>query len=174
MADDHRLIERDCRLGLIAFLVNPAQPIGGVGVEWVKTYPTGDAASPDVNDHHTLCMTFDEMHAVVGTAHNHKLKVTPNLLWQVAQAKLTVVGISPQRPERHQAFRARYSLPFTLLADPDKEVIKVYEAIGLLGFGARRITYLIDRNRYVRDRESSRFRIERHIELIRRAFSTQA
>ena len=46
------------------------------GVEWVKTYPTGDAASPDVNDHHTLCMTFEEMHAVVATAHNHGLKVT--------------------------------------------------------------------------------------------------
>ncbi|MDX1928702.1 MAG: amidohydrolase family protein [Pirellulaceae bacterium] len=46
------------------------------GVEWVKTYPTGDAAAPDVNDHHTLCMTFEEMHAVVATAHNHKLKVT--------------------------------------------------------------------------------------------------
>ncbi len=29
------------------------------GVEWVKTYPTGDAASPDINDHHTLCMTFE-------------------------------------------------------------------------------------------------------------------
>lgn len=46
------------------------------GVEWVKTYPTGDAAAPDVNDHHTLCMTFEEMHAVVQTAHNHHLKVT--------------------------------------------------------------------------------------------------
>jgi imidazolonepropionase-like amidohydrolase len=46
------------------------------GVEWVKTYPTGDAAAPDTNDHHTLCMTFDEMHAVVATAHNHGLKVT--------------------------------------------------------------------------------------------------
>ncbi len=46
------------------------------GVEWVKTYPTGDAASPDANDHHTLCMTFDEMRAVVATAHNHKMKVT--------------------------------------------------------------------------------------------------
>jgi imidazolonepropionase-like amidohydrolase len=46
------------------------------GVQWVKTYPTGDAASPDVNDHHTLCMTFEEMHAVVQTAHNHHLKVT--------------------------------------------------------------------------------------------------
>lgn len=46
------------------------------GVEWVKTYPTGDAAAPDANDHHTLCMTFDEMNAVVQTAHNHNLKVT--------------------------------------------------------------------------------------------------
>ena len=46
------------------------------GVEWVKTYPTGDAAAPDVNDHHTLCMTLEEMQAVVTTAHNHKLKVT--------------------------------------------------------------------------------------------------
>jgi imidazolonepropionase-like amidohydrolase len=46
------------------------------GVEWIKTYPTGDAAAPDTNDHHTLCMTFEEMHAVVTTAHNHGKKVT--------------------------------------------------------------------------------------------------
>jgi imidazolonepropionase-like amidohydrolase len=46
------------------------------GVEWVKTYPTGDAAAPVVNDHHTLCMTLDEMQACVHTAHNHGLKVT--------------------------------------------------------------------------------------------------
>jgi imidazolonepropionase-like amidohydrolase len=46
------------------------------GVEWVKTYPTGDAAAPDTNDHHTLCMTYEEMHACVATAHNHHLKVT--------------------------------------------------------------------------------------------------
>lgn len=46
------------------------------GVEWVKTYPTGDAAAAEVNDHHTLCMTFEEMHAVVQTAHNHNMKVT--------------------------------------------------------------------------------------------------
>jgi imidazolonepropionase-like amidohydrolase len=46
------------------------------GVEWIKTYPTGDAAAPDTNDHHTLCMTFEEMHACVATAHNHGRKVT--------------------------------------------------------------------------------------------------
>ena len=46
------------------------------GVEWVKTYPTGDAAAPDAADHHTLCMTFDEMAAVVAEAHNYHRKVT--------------------------------------------------------------------------------------------------
>lgn len=92
---------------------------------------------------------------------------------QILRAKLTVVGISPQLPERHQAFRARYDLPFTLLADPDKAVIEPYGAMGLLGFGARRITYLVDRNRYIRDCENTRFSINRHAELIRRAFSTQ-
>src|SRR6516162_2207772 len=46
------------------------------GVEWVKTYPTGDAAAPDTADHHTLCMTFEEMQAVVGEAHNYRRKVT--------------------------------------------------------------------------------------------------
>jgi imidazolonepropionase-like amidohydrolase len=29
-----------------------------------------------MNDHHTFCMTFDEMQEVVTTAHNHALKVT--------------------------------------------------------------------------------------------------
>lgn len=73
------------RIGMegIVFIVNgPEEARKAVrklvkdGVEWVKTYPTGDAASPNLNDHHTLCMTFEEMHAVVETAHNHGLKVT--------------------------------------------------------------------------------------------------
>ena len=68
--------------GLVLLINGPAEARSAVrklvkdGVEWVKTYPTGDAASPDVNDHHTLCMTAEEMNAVVETAHNHRLKVT--------------------------------------------------------------------------------------------------
>jgi len=45
------------------------------GAQWIKTYPTGDAAAPGTNDHHTLSMTFDEMAAVVAVAHNHRRKV---------------------------------------------------------------------------------------------------
>ena len=35
-----------------------------------------DAAAPDTNDHHTLCMTFEEMHAVVDEAHKLKNRAT--------------------------------------------------------------------------------------------------
>jgi imidazolonepropionase-like amidohydrolase len=68
--------------GLVLLINGPEEARSAVrklvkdGVEWVKTYPTGDAAAPDVNDHHTLCMTYEEMHAVVATAHNHGMKVT--------------------------------------------------------------------------------------------------
>lgn len=68
--------------GLVLLINGPDEARAAVrklvkdGVEWVKTYPTGDAAAPDTNDHHTLCMTFEEMHAVVATAHNHGMKVT--------------------------------------------------------------------------------------------------
>ncbi len=68
--------------GLVLLINGPVEARAAVrklvkdGVEWVKTYPTGDAAAPDTNDHHTLCMTFEEMHAVVATSHNHGMKVT--------------------------------------------------------------------------------------------------
>ena len=68
--------------GLVLLINGPVEARAAVrtlvkdGIEWVKTYPTGDAAAPDTNDHHTLCMTFEEMHAVVETAHNHGMKVT--------------------------------------------------------------------------------------------------
>ncbi|MEZ6044489.1 MAG: amidohydrolase family protein [Planctomycetaceae bacterium] len=68
--------------GLVILINGPDEARAAVrslvkdGCEWIKTYPTGDAAAPDTNDHHTLCMTFEEMHAVVQTAHNHGLKVT--------------------------------------------------------------------------------------------------
>ena len=68
--------------GLILLVNGPDEARAAVrqlvkdGVEWIKTYPTGDAAAPDTNDHHTLCMTLEEMEAVVATAHNHGCKVT--------------------------------------------------------------------------------------------------
>src|ERR1700693_6194780 len=48
-------------------------------------------------------------------------------------ANLRIVGISPQNSQSHARFRAKYNLPFTLLSDEDKEVIKMYGVKGTLG-----------------------------------------
>ena len=67
--------------GLILLVDGPVETRSAVrklakdGVEWVKTYPSGDAASPHA-DHHSLCMTREELDAAVSEAHNYKLKVT--------------------------------------------------------------------------------------------------
>jgi thioredoxin-dependent peroxiredoxin len=46
-------------------------------------------------------------------------------------AGYTVLGISPDKPEKLAKFRERDSLTITLLSDPDKAVMKAYGAFGL-------------------------------------------
>ena len=35
----------------------------------------------------------------------------------------TIIGVSPDAEEKHRKFREKFSLPFTLLADPDLKII---------------------------------------------------
>lgn len=42
----------------------------------------------------------------------------------------TVLGISPDKPEKLAKFRERDGLTITLLSDPDREVLKAYAAFG--------------------------------------------
>ena len=48
----------------------------------------------------------------------------------LAGAGLTVLGISPDRPEKLAKFRDKESLNFTLLADPDRTALQAYGAYG--------------------------------------------
>lgn len=48
----------------------------------------------------------------------------------LAGAGLTVLGISPDSPQKLARFRDKESLNFTLLADPDREVLRAYGAYG--------------------------------------------
>ncbi len=85
----------------------------------------------------------------------------------IAQSGVTVAGVSPQGPDTHRAFRAKYALPFTLLADVDKAVARLYGVVGPLGMGLRRATFRIDRDGIVRDAVRADFRIARHESFIR-------
>lgn len=84
-------------------------------------------------------------------------------------AGLRVAGVSPQTPESHRAFREKYKLPFTLLADVDRFVIKMYGVQGPLGFGVRRATFLIDQARNIQDTVLADFRIGEHEAFVRKA-----
>lgn len=51
-----------------------------------------------------------------------------------------VLGVSADSVKSHADFAGRYYLPFTILADTDKKIVKAYGATGFIS----RISYLID------------------------------
>jgi peroxiredoxin Q/BCP len=93
---------------------------------------------------------------------------------ELKNASLRVVGISPQSPQTHAKFRSKYELPFALLSDQHKAVIKMYGVNGPLGFGVRRATYLIDGSRRIRDAVLADFGIGRHVDFVRKAIMLRA
>ncbi|MCB1625559.1 MAG: peroxiredoxin [Pseudomonadales bacterium] len=75
---------------------------------------------------------------------------------------LNVAGVSPQSPDSHSRFRDKHALPFALLADEKKTVVRMYDVNGPLGFGVQRATFLIDPSRVIRDVIVANFRIAEH------------
>jgi thioredoxin-dependent peroxiredoxin len=66
------------------------------------------------------------------------------------KAGLVVLGVSPDDKKKHKKFEEKYSLPFTLLEDPEKKIIDKYGVWGeknMYGrkyMGLLRTTFLID------------------------------
>src|SRR5690606_37969454 len=78
--------------------------------------------------------------------------------WEVFKAKgYSILGVSADSEKRQQKFRENYELPFPLLADEDKEVIKSYEVWGSKKFmgkvfdGIHRTTFIIDEDGIIED-----------------------
>jgi len=82
---------------------------------------------------------------------------------------LEVIGISPQDEESHLKFKEEHDLPFTLISDPDKIAIRMYDADGPMGFGVRRITYLVSQGQRIQGAICADIKIGKHDEFIRRA-----
>jgi peroxiredoxin Q/BCP len=92
-----------------------------------------------------------------------------DLYSQLAAAKIGVAGVSPQSPQSHAAFAAKYGLPFTLLCDPGKVLARAYDVVGPLGLGIRRASFLIDTTGLIKDAVLADLRIGRHEEFFRNA-----
>ena len=71
---------------------------------------------------------------------------------QFLEKGAAVIGISKDTAASHKKFEEKYSLPFILLADPEKEAIRAYDVwkeknmYGKATMGVVRTTYLIDEN----------------------------
>ena len=71
---------------------------------------------------------------------------------QFREKGAVVLGVSKDSVASHKKFEEKYGLPFTLLSDPDKEVIQAYDVwkeqknYGKVSMGVVRTTYLIDEN----------------------------
>lgn len=71
-------------------------------------------------------------------------------LKELNEARLDVVGISPDRPEKLAKFRDAQQLTFPLLSDPDRKVLKAWGAYGEKSMygktvqGVIRSTFVID------------------------------
>lgn len=62
--------------------------------------------------------------------------------------RITVVGVSKDSVESHKAFKEKYKLPFTLIADPQKDIIGAYGTDGIIF--PKRVTFLIDPEETIR------------------------
>ena len=69
---------------------------------------------------------------------------------QFREKGAVVLGVSKDSVASHKRFEEKHGLPFTLLSDPEKEVIQAYDVwkekklYGKVSFGVVRTTYLID------------------------------
>lgn len=69
---------------------------------------------------------------------------------ELQKAGYEIIGVSPDKAAKHLKFIDKYDLPFTLLPDPEKEIIQAYGVWGLKKFmgkeymGVLRTTFLID------------------------------
>ncbi|MFC1640718.1 thioredoxin-dependent thiol peroxidase [Patescibacteria group bacterium] len=69
---------------------------------------------------------------------------------QYKKNEIAVLGVSTDNAESHEKFATKHELPFTLLADPKKEVVKIYgvygrkHSFGKSYFGTNRVSFLID------------------------------
>jgi len=69
---------------------------------------------------------------------------------QFRRRKVAVLGVSVDDEKSHKKFAEKFSLPFTLLADPEKTIVRDYGVWGQKSMygrkymGTHRVTYLID------------------------------
>ena len=92
----------------------------------------------------------------------------------LARAGLSIAGVSAQSVQSHEKFGDKHSLPFALLADPGKKVIRAYGATSFGGLLPRRVTYLINQDKSIADAVTADLTLGKHRKFIDRAIASAA
>ncbi len=86
----------------------------------------------------------------------------------LAATSVRIIGVSPQGDDSHGAFIARHGLPFTLVADTDRAIARLYGVSALFGLVTRRATFLINKDGKIVDRAVADLSLGAHQDLVRR------
>lgn len=90
---------------------------------------------------------------------------------EILDVGVNVVGISPQSERSHQRFKQQFKLPFPLLFDKNKKVIKAFGVDGPFGMGVRRATFLIGQDKKIENRVVSDLFVGSHTKFIKEVIS---
>lgn len=109
----------------------------------IRLEPGDQAPDFTLNDADGQAVTLSEVLAATGkraVLYFYPAAMTPGCTTEACDfrdnlrefdtAGLTVIGISPDKPEKLAKFRDKEQLTFTLLGDPDKDTLRAYGAFG--------------------------------------------
>jgi peroxiredoxin Q/BCP len=106
------------------------------------THPAVGKPAPafSLRDHDGKTVTLEQFHGKPVVLYWYPADNTPGCTKQacdlrdafprLGKLKAVVLGASPDSVESHVKFRKKYSLPFTLLSDPDHTVATAYGVVG--------------------------------------------
>jgi thioredoxin-dependent peroxiredoxin len=122
---------------------------------FAATEPTTGSMAPNfrLQDQHDAWISLADQRGKWLVVYFYPMDETPGCTTEACEFRdnifafrklgVNVLGISVQNVSSKKEFAAKYSLPFSVLADADKSVAKAYGVLSMLGF-ARRETFVID------------------------------
>ncbi|HEY0462828.1 MAG TPA: peroxiredoxin [Polyangiaceae bacterium] len=93
---------------------------------------------------------------------------------ELGSLSANVVGVSGDPVDSHQRFAEKHSVPFSLIADPERRIIKPYRALIPILNHTLRVTYVIDTNRRILGAFHHEFSAAKHLDDVKRALEAAA
>jgi thioredoxin-dependent peroxiredoxin len=93
---------------------------------------------------------------------------------ELGSLSANVVGVSGDALDSHQRFAEKHSVAFSLIADPERRIIKPYRAMLPIINHTLRVTYVIDTKRRILGAFHHEFSAAKHLSDVKRALQSAA